>query len=226
MTVEIGDRPAAPGPRGGSIRAGGKDGPQIIHSKGKRWTDKAEEIFLDSLAASNNATWAAAQCGFSREAIYARARRDPAFAERMAAARALAQGRIDEGLNRARRGFPRRQGARSRRAARGDERLGGDRDPEAQPAQRGPARAAAPPGRPARARSTRCAARSSASSPRSRGSVASSERGRRGPRALPPDTDLLEFLLGLPPEAREEWVRPARLRRGRRGRPRLADLGA
>jgi phage terminase large subunit-like protein len=32
--------------------------------------------------------------------------------------------------------------------------------------------------------------------------VVSSERGRR----LPPDTDLLEFLLGLPPEAWEEWV--------------------
>jgi hypothetical protein len=88
------------GPEGRQIRASGKDGPQIIHSKGKRWTDKAEEIFLDSLAASNNAKWAAAQCGFSPAAIYARARRDPAFAERMAAARALAQGRIDEGLNR------------------------------------------------------------------------------------------------------------------------------
>jgi hypothetical protein len=89
------------GPEGRQIRAGGKDGPQIIHSKGKHLTDKAEEIFLDSLGASNNATWAAAQCGFSTAAIYARARRDPAFAERMAAARALAHGRIDEALNRA-----------------------------------------------------------------------------------------------------------------------------
>jgi hypothetical protein len=87
-------------PEGRQRRAGGKDGPQIIHSKGKRWTDEAEEIFLDSLAASNNATWAAAQSGFSPAGIYARARRDPAFAERMAAARALAPGRIDEGLNR------------------------------------------------------------------------------------------------------------------------------
>lgn len=77
------------GPEGRQIRAGGKDGPQIIHSKGKRWTDKAEEIFLDRLAASNNATWAAKECGFSTEAIYARARRDPAFAGRMAAARAI-----------------------------------------------------------------------------------------------------------------------------------------
>lgn len=89
------------GPKGSIARAGGKDGPQIIHSKGKRWTDKAEEIFLDSLAASNNARWSADQCGFSTEAIYARARRDPGFHERMAAARALAKGRIGEGLDRA-----------------------------------------------------------------------------------------------------------------------------
>jgi hypothetical protein len=89
------------GPAGSIARASGKVGPQIVHSKGKRWTDAAEEIFLDRLAASNNATWAAKECGFSTEAIYARARRDPGFAGRMAAARFLAQGRIDEGLNRA-----------------------------------------------------------------------------------------------------------------------------
>lgn len=89
------------GPKGSIARASGKDGPQVIRSKGKRWTDEAEEIFLDRLAASNNATWAAEECGFSREGIYARARINPDFAERMAAARALAQGRIDEGLNRA-----------------------------------------------------------------------------------------------------------------------------
>ena len=89
------------GPAGTILRAGGKDGPQLIESKGKRWTEEAEEIFLDCLAASNNATWSAAQCGFSREAIYARARSDPGFHERMAAARAMAKGRIEEGLNRA-----------------------------------------------------------------------------------------------------------------------------
>ena len=37
--------------------------------------------------------------------------------------------------------------------------------------------------------------------------MASSECAHRRPRALPPDTDLLDFLLTLPPEAREEWVR-------------------
>ena len=37
--------------------------------------------------------------------------------------------------------------------------------------------------------------------------MACSERGRgRRPRELPADTDLLDFLLALPPEAQEEWV--------------------
>lgn len=88
------------GPKGSIVRESGKDGPQRIRSEGHRWTEEAESIFLDALAASNNATWAAEQCGFSREAIYARARRDPALAEKMAAARALSHGRIEEGLNR------------------------------------------------------------------------------------------------------------------------------
>ena len=83
------------GPKGTAVR-NGKDGPQIVHSDGRRWTDEAEEIFLDCLAASNNARWAAAQCGFSTGAIYARARRDPGFHERMAAARAFGYGRVDE----------------------------------------------------------------------------------------------------------------------------------
>jgi hypothetical protein len=92
---------SGPGPAGRIARAGGKDGPQVIRSGGKRWTEAAETRFLDCLAASNNLTLAAAECGFSREAIYARARRDPAFHERMAAARAMARDRIDEGLYRA-----------------------------------------------------------------------------------------------------------------------------
>ena len=84
------------GPAGTHARASGKDGPQVIRSSGHRWTDEAEEIFLDALAASNNATWAAEQCGFSKEAIYRRARRDSGFHERMADARALGRGRVDE----------------------------------------------------------------------------------------------------------------------------------
>lgn len=96
--AEPGQGPA--GPAGAILRPAGKDGPQLVRSSGHRWTEEAEGIFLDALAVSNNATWAAEQCGFSREAIYARARRDPALAEKMAAARALSHGRIEEGLSR------------------------------------------------------------------------------------------------------------------------------
>jgi len=88
------------GPAGAILRSHGKDGPQRIRSRGHRWTEKAEEIFLDRLAASNNATWSAERCGFSKAAIYRRARRDPVFAGKMAAARAQAYGRIDEALAR------------------------------------------------------------------------------------------------------------------------------
>lgn len=89
------------GPAGSILRSGGKDGPQLIESAGHRWTEEAEDIFLDCLAASNNARWSAAQCGFSTAAIYARARRDPGLAERMAAARSLGYARVDGLLARA-----------------------------------------------------------------------------------------------------------------------------
>lgn len=92
------ERPA--GPAGAILRGHGKDGPQLIRSRGDRWTEEAEELFLDRLASSNNATWSAAQCGFSKEAIYRQARRDPVFAGKMAAARAQSAGRIDEALAR------------------------------------------------------------------------------------------------------------------------------
>ena len=86
------------GPPGRGRRASGKDGPQLIHSSGARWTDEAEILFLDTLAATNNVTRAAEAAGFSREAIYARARRDADFAEKKAHARAIGCGRIEDGL--------------------------------------------------------------------------------------------------------------------------------
>lgn len=89
------------GPAGTILRGSGKDGPQRVRSGGKRWTDQAEEIFLDRLAAPNNATLAAEAAGVSRESIDKRARRDPGLAERMAAARAMGVGRVDELLLRA-----------------------------------------------------------------------------------------------------------------------------
>lgn len=89
------DRRPPSGPRGTCLRAGGKDGPQLIESRGHRWTQEAEDIFLDALASSCNYTLAAKRTGFSREAIYKRRRRDPAFAQRCQAAKAQGYARIE-----------------------------------------------------------------------------------------------------------------------------------
>jgi len=89
---------ARSGPEGSIARAGGKDGPQVIHSHGKRWTEAAEAIFLDALAASCNVTHAAETAGFSREAIYARRRRDPAFAQGWQEALVQGHARLEAGL--------------------------------------------------------------------------------------------------------------------------------
>lgn len=78
------------GPAGTIVRASGKDGPQLIRSKGRRWTDAAEARFLDALSASCNVAYALAEVGFAHSAVYRRRRRDPAFAARWDAA--LAQG--------------------------------------------------------------------------------------------------------------------------------------
>lgn len=91
----MGTRSKAPAPAGMVLRATGKDGPQQVHSKGKRWTDNAEAKFLDALAASCNVTYAAAQTGFSTVAIYKRRANDPAFATRWQAALAQGYARIE-----------------------------------------------------------------------------------------------------------------------------------
>lgn len=83
------------GPHGTIARAGGKDGAQLIESRGHRWTDEAEAIFLDALAASANYRLSAKRCGFSPAAIYQRRRNDPAFAERCRAAVAEGVARIE-----------------------------------------------------------------------------------------------------------------------------------
>ena len=89
---------AGKGPEGRITRASGKDGPQRIASRGKRWTDEAEALFLDALAASCNVTWSAATAGFSPEAIYARRRREPAFAEQWRLALVQGHARLEAGL--------------------------------------------------------------------------------------------------------------------------------
>lgn len=77
-------------PLGEAVRRAGKNGPQVAESLGHYWSDEAEARFLDRLAASCNVRRAAAAIGYTPATLYWRRRRDPAFAERWAAA--LAQG--------------------------------------------------------------------------------------------------------------------------------------
>lgn len=88
--------PAPPprAPAGRTVRTG-RHGPQIVSTAGHRWSDEAEEQFFGDLAATGNVTWAARRVGFSREAIYARRRRDPVFHERWQAALAEGVARVE-----------------------------------------------------------------------------------------------------------------------------------
>lgn len=86
------------GPAGSRIRASGKDGPQIVHSTGKRWTDEAEAVFLDHLAASCNITQSAKAAGFSATLMFQKRRADPAFAARCQAALEQGYVRIEAAL--------------------------------------------------------------------------------------------------------------------------------
>ena len=83
------DKTQRPGPEG-TLLLDGPCGIQIRTTKGHRWSDEAETIFLDQLAATCNVKLAGDACGFSHAAIYRRRRRDPAFMKRWDAA--LAQG--------------------------------------------------------------------------------------------------------------------------------------
>jgi hypothetical protein len=94
-------RNRASGPNGTITRANGKDGPQLIRTTGKRWSDQAQTRFLDNLAASCNVQRSAAEAGFSAAAIYKRRRDDPVFAQRWQAALEQGCARIEMALVRA-----------------------------------------------------------------------------------------------------------------------------
>lgn len=80
------------GPQGTVLRASGRHGPQVTETAGRFWTDEAEAIFLDCLAATCNVTLAARECGFSGTTVWRRRRRDAGFAQRWR--EALAQGYV------------------------------------------------------------------------------------------------------------------------------------
>lgn len=77
------------GPAGTMIHTG-RHGTQLVATDGHRWSDEAEEIFLNHLAATANVMASAKACGFSTAALYCRRRKEPAFQMRWDAA--LAQG--------------------------------------------------------------------------------------------------------------------------------------
>ena len=84
----------ARGPAGLCVR-GGKDGPQVVESLGHRWSEAAQEIFLDHLGATCNYRMSAARTGFSRETVFKRRRRDPVFARLCREAVGQGRARID-----------------------------------------------------------------------------------------------------------------------------------
>jgi hypothetical protein len=77
------------GPQGTQLHLG-RRGPQLVTTRGHRWSDEAETLFLDHLAATANVSASAKACAFSTHALYARRRKDPAFMQRWDVA--LAQG--------------------------------------------------------------------------------------------------------------------------------------
>jgi hypothetical protein len=77
------------GPAGTQLYLG-RHGPQLAGTHGARWSDEAETLFLDHLAATANVMASAEACGFTPQALYARRRKDAAFAQRWDSA--LAQG--------------------------------------------------------------------------------------------------------------------------------------
>jgi len=77
------------GPAGTLVQRG-RHGTQRVAIEGHRWSEEAEEIFLNHLAATANVMASAKACGFSTAALYCRRRKDLAFQQRWDAA--LAQG--------------------------------------------------------------------------------------------------------------------------------------
>jgi hypothetical protein len=75
------------GPEGTQLHVG-RHGPQLVRTRGRRWSDQAEKRFLDHLAATANVMASAQACGFTTPALYSR--RDATFRQRWDVA--LAQG--------------------------------------------------------------------------------------------------------------------------------------
>lgn len=85
-------------PAGSMVRVGPTGREQLVRSSGWQWSEEAEEIFLDALAASCNVTHAAEQAGFCTPTVYRQRRLRPEFAERWQAALEQGYARLEQAL--------------------------------------------------------------------------------------------------------------------------------
>lgn len=68
---------------------------KLVRPSDKRWSDRAEATFLETLAATANVTAAAEAAGFSTTAIYKRRLNEPGFAARWAQAMDVGYTRLE-----------------------------------------------------------------------------------------------------------------------------------
>lgn len=85
-------------PAGSMVRVGPTGREQRVRSSGWQWTDEAEEVFLDALAASCNVSYAAEEAGFCTPTVYRQRRLRPEFAERWQAALEQGYARLELAL--------------------------------------------------------------------------------------------------------------------------------
>ncbi|MBT2186703.1 hypothetical protein [Sphingobium nicotianae] len=95
----MGKELAVPSPLAGRVVRPAINGKtKIIDTTGKRWSERAERVFLEMLAATCNVRLAAREVGFSTVAIYRRRLRYPAFAALWAEAMEHGYARIEAQL--------------------------------------------------------------------------------------------------------------------------------
>lgn len=83
------------GPAGRAVRYSKGGYARLVRTSGARWSEAAEKVFLDVLAASCNVKMAADASGFSTRAIYKRRMKCAAFHRRFEAAREQGFARLE-----------------------------------------------------------------------------------------------------------------------------------
>ncbi len=72
-----------------------RDGGKAVRAGQSRWSKRGEEVFLTELSVTANVLRAAAAAGFTASGLYARRRKDPAFAEAWDAAVSAGRARLE-----------------------------------------------------------------------------------------------------------------------------------